>query len=91
MADGWSENGVMSGLRAGESAHDHDLNDAAYLEWIRFAAENDLLEIHPEASCKTGVTRAQKTIVKLQKQKKSRQYFLIFERKCMQAVPLPMH
>ena len=64
MADGWGNDGLTAGLRTGDAAHEADLYDAAYLEWLRFGAENDLLEANPEASCKTGVTAAQKTLVK---------------------------
>ena len=64
MADGWGNDGLIAGLRTGDAAHEADLYDAAYLEWLRFGAENDLLEANPEASCKTGVTAAQMTLVK---------------------------
>ncbi len=64
MADGRGNHGLIAGLRIGDVAHEADLYDAAYLEWLRFGAENDLLEANPEASCKTGVTAAQMTLVK---------------------------
>ena len=59
MAFEWIDDGVSARRTAGHVASESDQNDKAYREWLRFGAENDLLDDNPDASCKTGLTKAQ--------------------------------